>query len=107
MKEPPAINDGSGTLGLCRCGGFVLLPIADKLGIGFCHHNHGRKEPFAGFIGMLNFARKIPAERRQSNQAMRATESEPNNNSERHQASSNTRKQHLQISEALIQGSNF
>ena len=31
-------------------------PIACKLGIGFCDHNHERKEPPADYIGMLNFA---------------------------------------------------
>ena len=34
-------------------------PIAYKLGIGFCDHNHERKEPLAGFVGMLNFAREV------------------------------------------------
>ena len=29
------------------------------MGIGFCDHNHERKEPLAGFIGMLNFAREV------------------------------------------------
>jgi len=34
-------------------------PIAYKLGVGFCDHNHERKEPLAGFTGMLNFAREV------------------------------------------------
>lgn len=40
-------------------GGVKERPIAHKLGIGFCDHNHERKEPLAGFIGMLNFAREV------------------------------------------------
>jgi nitrogenase molybdenum-cofactor synthesis protein NifE len=42
-------------------GGVKERPIAFKLGIGFCDHNHERKEPLAGFIGMLNFAREVYA----------------------------------------------
>ncbi len=40
-------------------GGVKERPIAYKLGIGFCDHNHERKKPLAGFEGMLNFAREI------------------------------------------------
>ena len=40
-------------------GGVKERPIAYKLGIGFCDHNHERKEPLAGFIGMVNFAREV------------------------------------------------
>ncbi|MCX7725369.1 MAG: nitrogenase iron-molybdenum cofactor biosynthesis protein NifE [Chitinispirillaceae bacterium] len=40
-------------------GGVKERPIAYKLGIGFCDHNHERKIPLAGFIGMLNFAKEI------------------------------------------------
>ena len=40
-------------------GGVKERPIAFKLGIGFCDHNHERKEALAGFIGMLNFAREV------------------------------------------------
>jgi nitrogenase molybdenum-cofactor synthesis protein NifE len=40
-------------------GGVKERPIAYKLGIGFCDHNHERKEPLAGFTGMLNFAREV------------------------------------------------
>jgi nitrogenase molybdenum-cofactor synthesis protein NifE len=42
-------------------GGVKERPIAYKLGIGFCDHNHERKEPLAGYIGMLNFAREVYA----------------------------------------------
>jgi nitrogenase molybdenum-cofactor synthesis protein NifE len=40
-------------------GGVKERPIAYKLGIGFCDHNHERKIPLAGFIGMKNFAREV------------------------------------------------
>ena len=40
-------------------GGVKERPIAFKLGIGFCDHNHERKEALAGFIGMLNFAKEV------------------------------------------------
>lgn len=40
-------------------GGVKERPIAYKLGIGFCDHNHERKEPLAGFTGMVNFAREV------------------------------------------------
>ncbi len=40
-------------------GGVKERPIAYKLGLGFCDHNHERKEPLAGFKGMLNFAREV------------------------------------------------
>jgi nitrogenase molybdenum-cofactor synthesis protein NifE len=40
-------------------GGVKERPIAYKLGIGFCDHNHERKTPLAGFAGMLHFAREI------------------------------------------------
>ena len=40
-------------------GGVKERPIAYKLGVGFCDHNHERKEPLAGFDGMLNFAREV------------------------------------------------
>jgi nitrogenase molybdenum-cofactor synthesis protein NifE len=40
-------------------GGVKERPIAYKLGIGFCDHNHERKEALAGFEGMLNFARDV------------------------------------------------
>jgi len=40
-------------------GGVKERPIAYKLGVGFCDHNHERKEALAGFAGMLNFAREV------------------------------------------------
>jgi nitrogenase molybdenum-cofactor synthesis protein NifE len=40
-------------------GGVKERPIAYKLGVGFCDHNHERKECLAGFSGMLNFAREV------------------------------------------------
>lgn len=42
-------------------GGVKERPMAYKLGIGFCDHNHERKIPLAGFQGMLHFAREIHA----------------------------------------------
>jgi len=42
-------------------GGVKERPIAYKLGIGFCDHNHERKECLAGFVGMVNFAREVHA----------------------------------------------
>jgi nitrogenase molybdenum-cofactor synthesis protein NifE len=40
-------------------GGVKERPIAYKMGIGFCDHNHERKEALAGYEGMLNFAREV------------------------------------------------
>ena len=40
-------------------GGVKERPIAYKLGVAFCDHNHERKEVLAGFIGMLNFAKEV------------------------------------------------
>jgi nitrogenase molybdenum-cofactor synthesis protein NifE len=42
-------------------GGVKERPIAYKMGIGFCDHNHERKEALAGYAGMLNFAREVHA----------------------------------------------
>ncbi|GBC61748.1 nitrogenase iron-molybdenum cofactor biosynthesi s protein NifE [Desulfonema ishimotonii] len=42
-------------------GGVKERPIAFKMGIGFCDHNHERKIPLAGYEGMLNFAREVHA----------------------------------------------
>ena len=42
-------------------GGVKERPIAYKLGVGFCDHNHERKEALAGFDGMVNFAREVHA----------------------------------------------
>ncbi|TWU42264.1 nitrogenase iron-molybdenum cofactor biosynthesis protein NifE [Novipirellula artificiosorum] len=40
-------------------GGVKERPIAYKLGLGFCDHNHERKIGLAGFEGMLNFAKEV------------------------------------------------
>ncbi len=40
-------------------GGVKERPIAFKMGIGFCDHNHERKYPLAGFEGMLQFVREV------------------------------------------------
>ena len=40
-------------------GGVKERPMAFKLGVGFCDHNHERKIPLAGFIGSLNFAKEV------------------------------------------------
>jgi nitrogenase molybdenum-cofactor synthesis protein NifE len=42
-------------------GGVKERPIAYKLGLGFCDHNHERKTALAGFEGMINFAREVRA----------------------------------------------
>lgn len=42
-------------------GGVKERPIAYKMGLGFCDHNHERKEALAGYEGMLNFAEEIYA----------------------------------------------
>jgi nitrogenase molybdenum-cofactor synthesis protein NifE len=42
-------------------GGVKERPIAYKMGLGFCDHNHERKECLAGYEGMLNFAKEIYA----------------------------------------------
>jgi nitrogenase molybdenum-cofactor synthesis protein NifE len=40
-------------------GGVKERPMAMKLGIGFCDHNHERKIALAGFEGMMNFAQEV------------------------------------------------
>ncbi len=65
------IVDDAGTLELAAfavekdvdlfIGGVKERPIAYKLGIGFCDHNHERKQALAGFEGMANFAREVHA----------------------------------------------
>ncbi len=40
-------------------GGVKERPLAFKLGLAFVDHNHERKVPLAGFIGMKNFAREV------------------------------------------------
>ncbi|MCK6489984.1 MAG: nitrogenase iron-molybdenum cofactor biosynthesis protein NifE [Planctomycetes bacterium] len=42
-------------------GGVKERPVAYKLGIGFCDHNHERKIGLAGFVGMAAFAREVHA----------------------------------------------
>lgn len=42
-------------------GGVKERPMAYKLGVGFCDHNHERKIPLAGYEGMLNFAKEVYA----------------------------------------------
>jgi len=42
-------------------GGVKERPIAYKMGIGFCDHNHERQEALAGFQGMLNFTKEVYA----------------------------------------------
>ena len=42
-------------------GGVKERPIAFKIGLGFVDHNHERKEPLAGYVGMLNFAKEVYA----------------------------------------------
>ncbi|MBN2618632.1 MAG: nitrogenase iron-molybdenum cofactor biosynthesis protein NifE [Spirochaetales bacterium] len=40
-------------------GGVKERPIAFKLGIGFCDHNHERKIALAGYEGMINFFKEV------------------------------------------------
>lgn len=40
-------------------GGVKERPLAYKLGIAFCDHNHERKHPLCGFDGLLNFTKEI------------------------------------------------
>lgn len=40
-------------------GGVKERPVAYKLGLAFCDHNHERKIPLAGFEGMLHFAKEV------------------------------------------------
>ncbi|MDP4090221.1 MAG: nitrogenase iron-molybdenum cofactor biosynthesis protein NifE [Bacillota bacterium] len=40
-------------------GGVKERPLAYKLGVGFCDHNHERKHALSGFEGAVNFAREI------------------------------------------------
>jgi nitrogenase molybdenum-cofactor synthesis protein NifE len=40
-------------------GGVKERPIAFKLGVAFCDHNHERKIPLAGFEGMVHFADEV------------------------------------------------
>ncbi len=40
-------------------GGVKERPLAYKLGVAFCDHNHERKHALSGFVGAVNFAREI------------------------------------------------
>jgi nitrogenase molybdenum-cofactor synthesis protein NifE len=40
-------------------GGVKERPLAYKLGVAFCDHNHERQSPLAGFLGAKNFAKEI------------------------------------------------
>jgi nitrogenase molybdenum-cofactor synthesis protein NifE len=40
-------------------GGVKERPLAYKLGVAFCDHNHERKIPLAGFTGAVNFTKEI------------------------------------------------
>jgi nitrogenase molybdenum-cofactor synthesis protein NifE len=40
-------------------GGVKERPLAYKLGVAFCDHNHERKHPLCGFEGMINFVKEI------------------------------------------------
>lgn len=40
-------------------GGVKERPLAYKLGVAFCDHNHERKQPLCGFEGSVNFAREV------------------------------------------------
>lgn len=40
-------------------GGVKERPLAYKLGIAFCDHNHERKHALSGFVGAVNFAKEI------------------------------------------------
>lgn len=42
-------------------GGVKERPLAYKLGIAFCDHNHERKHPLCGFVGVINFTKEINA----------------------------------------------
>lgn len=40
-------------------GGVKERPLAYKLGVAFCDHNHERKHPLCGFEGSVNFAQEV------------------------------------------------
>lgn len=42
-------------------GGVKERPVAFKLGVAFCDHNHERKIGLAGFQGLVNFAKEVHA----------------------------------------------
>ena len=61
LQSAGALAVSSGERATSFIGGVKERPIAHKLGIGFCDHNHERKVPLAGFEGMVNFARELHA----------------------------------------------
>lgn len=40
-------------------GGVKERPLAYKLGVAFCDHNHERRHPLCGFEGAVNFAKEV------------------------------------------------
>jgi nitrogenase molybdenum-cofactor synthesis protein NifE len=40
-------------------GGVKERPLAFKLGVAFCDHNHERKHPLCGYDGVVNFTEEI------------------------------------------------
>jgi nitrogenase molybdenum-cofactor synthesis protein NifE len=40
-------------------GGVKERPLAYKLGIAFCDHNHERKHALAGYEGVENFTKEV------------------------------------------------
>ncbi|SNS14244.1 nitrogenase molybdenum-cofactor synthesis protein NifE [Anaerovirgula multivorans] len=42
-------------------GGVKERPLAYKLGVAFCDHNHERKHPLNGFEGAIHFAKEVHA----------------------------------------------
>ena len=40
-------------------GGVKERPLAYKLGIAFCDHNHERKHALGGYEGVVNFTQEI------------------------------------------------
>lgn len=40
-------------------GGVKERPLAYKLAVAFCDHNHERKQPLAGYDGAVNFAKEL------------------------------------------------
>lgn len=40
-------------------GGVKERPLAYKLGVAFCDHNHERKHALCGYVGAVNFAKEI------------------------------------------------
>nr|WP_320133784.1 nitrogenase iron-molybdenum cofactor biosynthesis protein NifE [uncultured Holophaga sp.] len=69
--EGAVIVDDTNPVELCKymlekkvdllIGGVKERPLAYKLGVAFCDHNHERKIPLAGFEGMVAFAKEVHA----------------------------------------------